>query len=78
MQQHLDTFARFKERPQFEELDSLTVAYSQLEPFERAQLLTLCPGDHEEAKALIPSLANKISNDDLDQLLGDIAGVKMH
>lgn len=33
---------------------------------------TLCPESAEEAKTLIPSLQNKISDDDLDQLLKEI------
>ena len=40
-------------------------------------IVSLCPGDHEEAKTLIPSLTEKISDDELDQLLGDITAVKM-
>jgi len=33
---------------------------------------TLCPETAEEAKTLIPSIQNKISDDDLDQLLKEI------
>lgn len=33
---------------------------------------TLCPESAEEAKTLIPSLQNKISDEDLDQLLKEI------
>jgi DNA-directed RNA polymerase II subunit RPB4 len=33
---------------------------------------TLCPESAEEAKTLIPSLQNKITDEDLDQLLKEI------
>lgn len=37
---------------------------------------TLCPESAEEAKTLIPSLANKISDADLDDLLKEISGLR--
>jgi DNA-directed RNA polymerase II subunit RPB4 len=93
MQAYLDTFSRFKERAQLDELESLLIPFPQLEFFERAQLraffpapetkeelteekVSLCPGDHEEAKTLIPSIADKISDDELQQLVQDIASAR--
>jgi hypothetical protein len=38
MQAYLDTFSRFKERAQLDELESLLIPFPQLEFFERAQL----------------------------------------
>jgi hypothetical protein len=43
MQAYLDTFSRFKDRAQLDELDSLLIPFPQLEFFERAQLRTFCP-----------------------------------
>ena len=95
MQAYLDTFSRFKDRAQLDELESLLIPFPQLEFFERAQLracfpflrpcrradgrcgkVSLCPGDHEEAKTLIPSIADKISDDELQQLVQDIASAR--
>lgn len=72
MQEHMDTYARFKTRGTTSEVEHLLVQYNQLEPFERAQLATLCPGDIEEAKTLIPSLEGKIEDETLQDLLGQI------
>jgi DNA-directed RNA polymerase II subunit RPB4 len=48
--------------------------------FQRANnfdfLATLCPGDAEEAKGLIPSLQDKISDDDLNDLVNDITSAR--
>jgi hypothetical protein len=40
MQNYMDTFARFKDRPQLDELESLMIPHSQLDHYERAQLRT--------------------------------------
>jgi DNA-directed RNA polymerase subunit F len=37
-----------------------------------AYIVTLCPGDPEEAKVLIPSLVNKLSDDVLKDVLEQI------
>jgi DNA-directed RNA polymerase II subunit RPB4 len=72
----MDTFSRFQTRAQMNELDDLFKPHTQLDHFERAQMLTLCPGEVEEAKLLIPSIANKISDEDLAELLMDVNGVR--
>jgi hypothetical protein len=38
MQNYMDTFARFKDRPQLGELESIMKPHAQLDHFERAQL----------------------------------------
>jgi hypothetical protein len=38
--------------------------------------VSLCPGDPEEAKTVIPSLADKLSEDDLAIILKDIHAVR--
>lgn len=40
--------------------------------FELVQLANLCPDTAEEAKSLIPSLENKIEDDDLEELLKEL------
>jgi DNA-directed RNA polymerase II subunit RPB4 len=43
-----------------------------LHKFEIAALANLCPETAEEAKTLIPSLKNKIDDDELQKILEDI------
>ena len=43
MQAYLDTFSRFKDRAQLDELESLLIPFPQLEFFERAQLRACFP-----------------------------------
>lgn len=40
--------------------------------FEIAQLGNLCPENAEEAKGLIPSLENKLDDDEVEDLLKDL------
>lgn len=47
-----------------------------LHKFERAQLGTLCPEDPEEARTLIPTLAEKLSDDDLQSLLDELSNLR--
>lgn len=49
---------------------------TELEPFERSQLGSLCCESAEEAKTLIPSLMNKISDADLQDLLDEITKLR--
>ncbi len=48
MQAYLDTFSRFKERAQLDELESLLIPFPQLEFFERAQLRAFFPSETKE------------------------------
>ncbi|KAH8179673.1 RNA polymerase rpb4 domain-containing protein [Sarocladium implicatum] len=71
---YLDHFARFRVKENVEAVERLLKAHKPtLENFERAQLGSLCCEQAEEAKTLIPSLANKISDEDLDELLIELA-----
>ncbi|KAF4982404.1 hypothetical protein FDECE_17515 [Fusarium decemcellulare] len=70
--EYFDTFARFKSRENIEAVERLLSAHQELSKFERAQLGSLCYTDADEAKAVIPSLANKITNEDLQDLLNEI------
>ncbi|KAL8768720.1 MAG: hypothetical protein Q9209_005138 [Squamulea sp. 1 TL-2023] len=71
-QDYLEVFARFKQTENIEAVERVLSAKQELELFERSQLGSLCCETSEEAKTLIPSLANKISDEDLQELLHDI------
>uniref|UniRef100_A0A0N4W5H5 RPOL4c domain-containing protein n=2 Tax=Strongyloidea TaxID=27829 RepID=A0A0N4W5H5_HAEPC len=67
--------SRFKNR---ETIKAVRAIFSQkpLHKFEVAQIVNLCPETAEEAKALIPSLENKLEDDDLDEILRDLHSKK--
>ncbi|EKD20959.1 uncharacterized protein L3040_004579 [Drepanopeziza brunnea f. sp. 'multigermtubi'] len=69
---YLDHFARFKRKENVEAVERLLSAHKELAKFERAQLGSLCCDTSEEAKTLIPSLQDKIGDDDLQELLDEI------
>jgi len=70
---YLDHFARFKRKENVEAVERLLSAHQELAKFERAQLGSLCCELAEEAKTLIPSLADKITDEDLQELLNEIS-----
>jgi DNA-directed RNA polymerase II subunit RPB4 len=69
---YLDTFARFKKKENVEAVERLLSARKELTKFERAQLGSLCCDTADEAKTLIPSLQDKISDEDLGDLLDEM------
>ncbi|KAK7969816.1 RNA polymerase Rpb4 [Apiospora saccharicola] len=69
---YLDAFSRFKNKENVEAVERLLGAYPQFHKFERAQLGSLCCDNAEEAKTLIPSLQDKISDNELDDLLNEV------
>ncbi|KFH43626.1 DNA-directed RNA polymerase II subunit-like protein [Hapsidospora chrysogenum ATCC 11550] len=73
---YLDHFARFTQKENVEAVERLLSAHKNLAKFERAQLGSLCCEDADEAKTLIPSLQDKIKDDDLQDLLNEIS--KLH
>ncbi|KAL9613865.1 MAG: hypothetical protein Q9167_001602 [Letrouitia subvulpina] len=75
-QDYLDVFARFKQKENIEAVERMLAAKTELELFERSQLGSLCCETAEEAKTLIPSLANKITDQDLQELLDDITKLR--
>ncbi|MCJ1344819.1 RNA polymerase B [Peltigera leucophlebia] len=75
-QDYLDVFARFKQKENIEAVERMLTSKTELELFERSQLGSLCCESAEEAKTLIPSLANKISDPDLQELLDDITKLR--
>ncbi|KAH0550934.1 hypothetical protein GP486_007700 [Trichoglossum hirsutum] len=75
-QDYLDVFARFKQKENIEAVERLLSTQTHLESFERSQLGTLCCETAEEAKTLIPSLATKIPDQDLQELLDEITKLR--
>ena len=74
---YLTNFARFKNRLSCETVEKLVNDFNDhctevLHPFEIAQLGTLECEDAEEAKSLIPSLNNKVSDVQLQSLLTEL------
>ena len=55
-----------------EAVDRLLNSQPDLEPFEKAQLGSLCCDSAEEAKTLIPSLENKKTDEELQDLLNEV------
>ncbi|KAI9838646.1 MAG: hypothetical protein M1819_004960 [Sarea resinae] len=76
MQDYLDIFARFKQKENIEAVERMLTTHTELEPFEKSQLGSLCCDSAEEAKTLIPSLGNRISDDELQDLLSEITNIR--
>ena len=80
---YLDLFARYKNKDNIEAIEQILSQRQDLHRFERSQLANLAISTEgvdesgaenaaQQAKHLIPSLADKISDDDLLQLLEDL------
>ncbi|KAJ2719283.1 RNA polymerase B [Coemansia sp. Benny D115] len=74
---YVQRFSRYTNRDTIKEVRAL-LKPTDLEPFECAQLGNLCCNEYEEAKSLIPSIGNKISDDDLDSLLKQMDSLKKY
>ncbi|RCI15332.1 hypothetical protein L249_6527 [Ophiocordyceps polyrhachis-furcata BCC 54312] len=80
---YLDHFARFTQKENVEAVERLLSSQKGLAKFERAQLGdnlalsssagSLCCENADEAKTLIPSLVDKITDEDLQELLDEIS-----
>lgn len=76
--EYLDTFARFRDPDICAEVESFMKRKdyedkeTALHPFEIAQLGSLVCDEAEEAKTLIPSLANKRTDEELTELLNQL------
>ncbi|KAK3191559.1 hypothetical protein K4F52_002374 [Lecanicillium sp. MT-2017a] len=70
---YLDHFSRFTQKENVEAVERLLSAHKDLAKFERAQLGSLCCESADEAKTLIPSLQDKIKDEDLQDLLDEIS-----
>ncbi|KAI6174601.1 RPOL4c domain-containing protein [Aphelenchoides bicaudatus] len=69
-------FSKFKKREMIRAVRGIFTGRNQLHKFEVAQLANLCPESAEEAKALIPSLENKVEDDELEDLLKSLTSKK--
>ncbi|CAD6198269.1 unnamed protein product [Caenorhabditis auriculariae] len=63
--------SRFKNRETIRAVRAI-FAEKNFHKFEVAQIANLCPESAEEAKALIPSLENKIEDAELDEILKEV------
>jgi DNA-directed RNA polymerase II subunit RPB4 len=70
---YLDHFARFTQKENVEAVERLLSTQKDLAKFERAQLGSLGCENADEAKTLIPSLADKIRDEDLQDLLDELS-----
>ncbi|OKL58318.1 hypothetical protein UA08_06725 [Talaromyces atroroseus] len=73
---YLEVFSRFKDEENIKAVERLLNSHTELEMFERSQLGSLCCDNAEEAKSLIPSLQNKISDLDLQELLDELTKLR--
>ncbi|KAG0148542.1 hypothetical protein CROQUDRAFT_654842 [Cronartium quercuum f. sp. fusiforme G11] len=76
-QEFVNQFARFTTTDSAQAARQILSKDQTLRPFELAQLASLCPEEAEEAKSLIPSLANK-DDDALQAILNEISGLKRY
>ncbi|CCX31903.1 Similar to DNA-directed RNA polymerase II subunit rpb4; acc. no. O74825 [Pyronema omphalodes CBS 100304] len=75
-QSYLEVFSRFKQQETAQAIERILVQQTDLTSFERAQLGSLCCDSAEEAKTLIPSLAHKRTDEDLQELLEEITRLR--
>ncbi|KAM0695681.1 hypothetical protein Q7P36_004163 [Cladosporium allicinum] len=74
---YLEVFARHKGSDTVQQVTSEAETLTQLAEFERAQLGSLCCDTAEEARTLIPSLEGKITDEDLQPVLDNIAKLRV-
>ncbi|AGO12806.1 AaceriACR250Wp [[Ashbya] aceris (nom. inval.)] len=72
---YLTNFARFRDQETVTAVTQL-LASTGLHPFEIAQLGSLACEDADEAKTLVPSLGNKISDEDLERILKELSNLE--
>ncbi|CAR24009.1 DNA-directed RNA polymerase II subunit RPB4 [Lachancea thermotolerans CBS 6340] len=72
---YLTNFSRFKDQETVTAVTQLLQS-TNLHPFEIAQLGSLSCEDADEAKTLIPSLGNKISDEDLERILKELSNLE--
>merc|ERR1712176_1094913 len=65
-------FSKFKNQDTIVNVRTMLMQ-KRLHKFELAALANLCPDEAEEAKALIPSLDGRFPDDELQQILDDMA-----
>ncbi|KTW30901.1 DNA-directed RNA polymerase II subunit RPB4 [Pneumocystis jirovecii RU7] len=74
---YLNIFARFKTQESVHAAERLVLRGDpDLHSFETAQLGTLCCEEAEEARTLVPSLADKKSDEALQTLLDELSNLR--
>ncbi|KAL3074389.1 hypothetical protein niasHS_015219 [Heterodera schachtii] len=68
--------SKFKSRETIRSVRGIFAGKHNMHKFEVAQIANLCPETAEEAKALIPSLENKMEDEELDELLKELHAKK--
>ena len=76
--EYANTFANYKVKETVEAVDRLLSGYTELHPFERAQLGSMAFTTAEEAISLVPSLETKILLDQqaLQGLLNELEDLR--
>ena len=72
---YLTNFSRFRDQETVTAVSQL-LSSTGLHPFEVAQLGSLSCEDADEAKTLIPSLSNKISDENLERILKELSNLE--
>ncbi|MCJ1313490.1 RNA polymerase B [Agyrium rufum] len=75
-QDYLDVFARFKEKDNVQAVEQILGSHTELNTFERSQLGSLCCDTWEEAETLIPSIKDKMSQNELQEMLDEITKLR--
>uniref|UniRef100_A0A7S3EJM0 RNA polymerase Rpb4/RPC9 core domain-containing protein n=1 Tax=Rhodosorus marinus TaxID=101924 RepID=A0A7S3EJM0_9RHOD len=70
---YTENFDRVRELENTQAIRERLDRQRELHPYERAQLVNLLPDTAEEAKSIIPSLQDKVNEDQLNHLLQDLA-----
>lgn len=72
--EYVSQFNIQQNRPNMDALrQKLLTSYPKLHFFEICVLANLAPGDAEEAKLMVPSLVSKVSEDELTQIVEEVA-----
>lgn len=69
---YLDSFSRYKQTENLHALSGLLDSQASLSSVEKALLGSLCCDTADEAKTLIPSLATKVNDDNLQSMLDEM------
>ncbi|KAF2750573.1 hypothetical protein M011DRAFT_392817, partial [Sporormia fimetaria CBS 119925] len=73
---YVEVFSRYKQTENLHAISSLMDSHGELTPVEKALLGSLACDTADEAKTLIPSLANKISDSALQSMLDQMAQLR--
>ncbi|KAF2648745.1 hypothetical protein K491DRAFT_722294 [Lophiostoma macrostomum CBS 122681] len=71
--EYMETFARYKEAHNLHALSATLESHPELTSVEKAMLGSLACDSADEAKTLIPSLANKATDEELQELLDEMS-----